>query len=78
MSDHGDGASRADRDSRQRDKDEFREEPRGREEASEQQPETQPGEPGQGSQPENGRRHGREQAGRDDPGEASGNPPSAG
>lgn len=65
------------------DQEAFREDPRGKQQVSEQQPETQAEDDGGGDPPAEG--EGRDegpgepdQAGRDDPGEATGNPPNAG
>ncbi len=62
-----------------KDQDAFRKDPRGQQEVAEQQPETQPG----GADGEEGRPRGdgearRGESGRDDAGEATGNPPNAG
>ncbi len=61
----------------------FQEDPRGRQEVSGQQPETQHsgGDSEGGSEEEEGRQQGRRtggETGRDDAGEATGNPPNAG
>lgn len=61
-----------------RDQEEFQEDPRGREEVSEQQPETQPTGDGDEADYDPPEEQDRDQVGRDDPGEASGNPASAG
>lgn len=82
MDGSGSRGNRTERDSRQRDKDEFREDPRGEQEVASQQPETQPGahddEPDEGASPDEDDRHGRGQVGRDDPGQATGDQANAG
>lgn len=74
-----DGQSRraAEDQSQMEDQSEFQEDPRGRQRVSDQQPETQPAEDGEdrrGKDPEDSRA----ETGRDDGGEATGNPPNAG
>lgn len=62
-----------------RDQDAFREDPRGKQEVSDQQPETQPsGRAEEGSSGPEREEDATGEVGRDDPGEATGNPPSAG
>jgi hypothetical protein len=63
------------------DQEAFRDDPRGKQKVSEQRPETQADDEGgatTGSDEGDGDRGDRDQTGRDDPGEATGNPPSAG
>lgn len=78
MSGVGSGGERPEQRGDHRDQEEFQEDPRSREEVSDQQPETQPAEEGDRESydaPENVER---DQVGRDDPSESSGNPPNAG
>lgn len=61
------------------DQDAFRDDPRGEQEVAEQQPETQPGgEDGESARPGDEGDERRGETGRDDAGEATGNPPNAG
>lgn len=63
------------------DQEAFRDDPRGKQQVSEQQPETQADDEGgaaSGGEEGEGERGEQDQTGRDDPGEATGNPPSAG
>ncbi len=78
MSESGDRDAGA-REGRMRDQDQFREDPRGGQEVSDQQPEVQPSDEGGRDAPraEDAAGAGGE-AGRDDAGEATGNPPNAG
>lgn len=62
-----------------RDQDAFREDPRGKQEVSDQQPETQPSDADEsGRSGADGSGDGEEATGRDDPGQATGNPRDAG
>lgn len=61
-----------------RDQEAFREDPRQGQEVSGQQPETQPSEDGEGRTGGGGAEDSPEQSGREDGGEATGNPPNAG
>ena len=75
---------RAQRDEQHRDQDEFSEDPRGGQEVAGQQPETQPAGEGDGSgggdssDDDHGEQGDRGQVGRDDPGQATGDPQAAG
>jgi hypothetical protein len=63
------------------DQEAFRDDPRGKQQVSEQRPETQADDEGDettGGEEGEADRGDRDQTGRDDPGEATGNPPSAG
>lgn len=61
-----------------RDQDGFRDDPRGKQEVAEQQPETQPGTEGGSGRSGEGEDDRRGETGRDDGGEATGNPANAG
>jgi hypothetical protein len=79
MSDEERGRDPAKNQDQMEDQGEFHEDPREQHEVAEQQPETQPGGGGGASgRPSRGEDEDRGEAGRDDAGEASGNPPNAG
>ncbi len=77
MSGRNGGEAAEDQD-QMRDQDAFREDPRGAQEVAEQQPETQPGGGDERHRPGDEQDESRGETGRDDSGEATGNPPNAG
>lgn len=81
MSEQNGGTDAAKDQDQMRDQGEFREDPREQQEVAEQQPETQPGgggEGGAGDRPSRDEEEAGGETGRDEAGEATGNPPNAG
>ncbi len=77
MSGRNGGEAAEDQD-QMRDQEAFHEDPRGKQEVAEQQPETEPGGGDAGRKPSDDEGERRGETGRDDPGEATGNPANAG